>query len=76
MERAALEPFVDVLDGLEHAGVAQARRSLVLLPRNARVSEDGDSVLLSFELPPGGYATSLLREAFDLGEPVDAGLAS
>ncbi len=76
VERAALEPFADVLDGLEHAGVAQARRSLVLLPRNARVSEDEGGVSLSFELPPGGYATSLLREAFDLGEQADAGLAS
>ena len=71
-ERAALLPFADVLDGLEHAGVAQARRSLVLLPRNTWTRAEDDNVRLGFELPPGGYATSLLREIFDLAEFVDA----
>jgi tRNA pseudouridine13 synthase len=71
-ESAALAPYADVLDGLEHAGVEQARRSLVLVPRNAWVAEEEDTVRLGFELPPGAYATSLLREAFDLGEGADA----
>ncbi len=67
-ESAALAPFSDVLDGLEHAGVDQARRSLVLLPRKPWVAEEDGVVRLGFELPPGGYATSLLREVFELGE--------
>lgn len=75
-ESAALAPFADVLDGLEHAGVDQARRSLVLLPQNAWVAEEDEAVRLGFELPPGGYATSLLREAFELGEATDGAPAS
>ncbi len=71
VESAALLPYADVLDGLEHAGVEQSRRSLVLLPRNTWVEAEKDMVRVGFELPPGGYATTLLREIFSLVENTD-----
>ncbi len=38
------------------------RRSLRLVPQQLEVSEDGSALLVSFSLPAGGYATSVLRE--------------
>jgi tRNA pseudouridine13 synthase len=71
LEAAAVAGFADIRDGLEHAGLAQERRPLGLKPLGfAWEVEAAGSLLLSFSLPPGAYATSLLREAFalDLGD--------
>lgn len=49
--------------GLEAAGLAQERRSLRLRPSGFGWRWPGPDVLeLSFELPPGAYATALLAE--------------
>ena len=69
IERAALAPHTELCGRLEHAGLTQARRSLVLEPRELCWCADGSTVELSFTLPPGGYATTLLAEAFDLAPP-------
>jgi len=67
VEQAALATLDDVRDGLEHAGLAQERRPLAARATSLDwVEEDSDSLLVSFTLPPGTYATSLLREAFAL----------
>lgn len=67
LETAALAEFAEVRDGLEHAGLRQQRRLLVLQPLQLGWQQDGAELNLQFALPAGGYATSLLREAFDLG---------
>lgn len=69
LEREALAPHAALRDGLEHVGLAQARRSLVLRADDLDWQRAGDGVELTFTLPPGGYATSLLAEvfAFDAG---------
>jgi len=74
VETAALEPHREIREGLEHAGLAQERRSLVLLPWGLRWQSTDDTVTVEFALPPGGYATVLLGEAFDLhdGAKLDA----
>lgn len=51
--------------GLEEAGLEQARRSLRLPVADLRWEPAGDRALLSFFLPAGGYATSVLRELTD-----------
>lgn len=66
IERAALAAHRDVCDGLEHAGLTQERRSLVLKPAGLSWQQSGADLELTFTLPPGGYATSLLAEVFDL----------
>jgi tRNA pseudouridine13 synthase len=68
LELAALEPHAALCDGLEHAGVQQQRRPLALVPRDLIWESEGCDVFLRFELPPGGYATSLLAEVFTLEE--------
>jgi tRNA pseudouridine13 synthase len=69
MERAALAPHGEICDGLEHAGLDQQRRSLVLKAADLIWQADGDDLELSFTLPPGGYATTLLGEVFELTVP-------
>lgn len=67
LEEAALAELADIRDGLEHAGLGQERRPLGLRPRElAWEVEPAGALLLGFTLPPGAYATSLLREAFAL----------
>jgi tRNA pseudouridine13 synthase len=51
---------------LEHAGLEQARRALRLVPSRLTWQIDGDNLLLSFELRPGEYATTLLRELIEI----------
>jgi len=62
MEQAVIEANQAMVKGLERAGVKTARRSLRLLPKNMQWDLSGIALALTFELPPGGYATSVLRE--------------
>ena len=56
--------------GLERAGLKQERRALRLRPAGLDWNWHGDGALkLRFALPPGSYATTVLRE---LGDVVDA----
>jgi len=67
LEEAAVAGLADIRDGLEHAGLTQERRPLGLKPLDFEWEvEPAGSLLLGFSLPPGAYATSLLREAFAL----------
>ena len=69
LEHAVLEPYASWRAGLEAAGLRQERRALRLLPDGLQWDwEDGDLVL-EFQLPPGTYATALVRELI-LSEPV------
>lgn len=66
MESAALAPHRALCEGLEHAGLRQERRSLVLRAPDLHWQEDDDTVTATFSLPPGTYATTLLSDAFGL----------
>lgn len=68
VEEAALAPHREILDSLEHTGLEQQRRSLVLRPKGLSWEARGDAVELTFTLGPGCYATTLLAEAFRLDE--------
>lgn len=70
LEQAALTPHAKVQDGLEYAGLDQARRSLAMLPIGFERADCDEGLLLSFTLGPGQYATSLLADRFDLQEAV------
>ncbi|KFL36867.1 tRNA pseudouridine(13) synthase TruD [Arenimonas donghaensis] len=70
LELATLEPFEDLRQGLEAAGLKQERRALrVRVATLAWQWPAADQLALRFELPPGAYATGLLAE---LGEVRDA----
>lgn len=69
IEEHALGPHGEIREGLEHAGLKQDRRALVLNAADFDWSVSADSLRLTFSLPAGGYATSFLAEVFDLQEP-------
>lgn len=63
LEERVLAPFATLKTGLEAAGMAQDRRALRLLPSELRWRwPEAEVLLLEFGLPPGAYATVVLRE--------------
>jgi tRNA pseudouridine13 synthase len=73
VEHAALKGCEAVCEGLEHAGLQQDRRTLVLRAQDLGWTMAGQALTLEFSLPAGGYATSFLSEVFDLQEPAHGG---
>ncbi|MBB3167938.1 tRNA pseudouridine(13) synthase TruD [Simiduia aestuariiviva] len=69
LETEALAPWSDWCHGLEHAGLAQERRPLVLRPMHFTWDFDGPDLTLSFTLAPGQFATAVLRELCRLEIP-------
>jgi tRNA pseudouridine13 synthase len=76
LEAAALAPHGSLLEGLEHAGLKQARRSFVLQPERFSCTACEDGIELKFSLGPGEYATSLLMDRFALTTPVAGAFAA
>jgi tRNA pseudouridine13 synthase len=57
-------------DGLEHAGLEQERRALVARPEGLSWTwPQADQLVLTFALPAGNYATSVLNEIVRTTEP-------
>ena len=52
---------------LEHCGLQQERRPCVLKPAQFHYQIAANNLVLEFLLPPGAYATSLIREIADIG---------
>ncbi|RMG58837.1 MAG: tRNA pseudouridine(13) synthase TruD [Gammaproteobacteria bacterium] len=65
LERTVAARHPVLCDGLEHAGLRQERRSLRLLPQDLSLDTLDGVIEFSFMLPPGTYATVLLRELAD-----------
>jgi len=55
---------------LEHVGLRHERRPLGVAAAGLSWCSDGHGLIVEFSLPPGAYATSVLREA---GRFTDAG---
>lgn len=62
LEQQALKPWSDWCGGLEHVGLNQERRALLLQPEEASWRWLEEDLELSFSLPPGAFATAVLRE--------------
>jgi tRNA pseudouridine13 synthase len=70
LEMSVAERHAVLCDGMEHAGLNQERRALVANP--AELSWEwpqADQLVLSFSLPAGTYATSVLMEILHATEP-------
>jgi tRNA pseudouridine13 synthase len=70
LEMGVAERYAALCDGMEHAGLDQERRTLVASP--AEMSWEwpqADQLVLSFSLPAGTYATSVLKEILHATEP-------
>lgn len=69
LEMAVAAAHLGLCKGLEAAGLEQSRRSLRLIAADLQwLWLDDDSLELSFALPPGTYATAVLRELCVLKE--------
>lgn len=63
LEDRVLQPYDALKQGLEAAGLDQDRRALRLMPQQLQWRWPASDVLqLEFELPPGCYATVVMRE--------------
>ena len=70
LEQAILAAWQPWCYALEHAGLKQERRALVLHPRKMHWQREAvDQLALSFELAGGSYATVVLREIAELFRP-------
>ncbi|WP_295801957.1 tRNA pseudouridine(13) synthase TruD [uncultured Microbulbifer sp.] len=66
LEEGAMAPWRGWRDWLEHCGLSQERRPLILRPEGFAFQWQEDDLLLSFALPPGTFATAILREVAEL----------
>lgn len=62
LELAALTEQASLCQGLENQGLKQERRALLLKPQEMIWQLEGERLQLSFWLPAGSYATSVVRE--------------
>lgn len=70
LETEMVEPHQGLCDGLEHSGLSQERRALAAKPVSMTWEWLEESqLLLTFSLPAGYYATSLIRELMQTEEP-------
>lgn len=70
LEMGVAERHATLCDGMEHAGLDQERRALVASPADmAWAWPQADQLVLTFALPAGTYATSVLNEILRTTEP-------
>lgn len=72
LEQAVVQQYAALCDGLEHAGLQQERRALVARPEQFRwqwLEGEDVQLMLTFSLPSGYYATSLINEILQVSEP-------
>jgi tRNA pseudouridine13 synthase len=63
IEKSVVAGYPQITEGLESLGLRQERRSMRLVPRDLDVEVLEEQVVkLSFSLPSGSFATSILRE--------------
>jgi tRNA pseudouridine13 synthase len=70
LEMSVAERHAGLCNGMEHAGLEQERRALVASPSEMSWEwPQADQLVLSFTLPAGTYATSVLSEILSTTEP-------
>jgi len=70
LENGVAERHAVLCDGMEHAGLDQDRRALVACPADLSWAwPQADQLVLTFALPAGNYATSVLNEILRTTEP-------
>lgn len=70
LENGVAERHATLCDGMEHAGLVQERRALVASPMEMSWDwPQADQLVLTFSLPAGNYATSVLNEILRTTEP-------
>lgn len=62
LEWTAVKGFPHYVNGLTDNGLRQERRTLRVRPEAFRIEVIDQTAMLEFELPPGAFATAVLRE--------------
>lgn len=62
LERSLSAAYPELTAGLIRFGLRQDRRALRVMPRNGQLLWQGDDLELAFTLPPGAFATTVLKE--------------
>lgn len=66
-EAEVLEPYHELIAALESKGLNGERRAIRVFPQNVMLQWHNEQTLeIGFSLPKGAFATSLLRELFEL----------
>ncbi len=77
LETTVASAHTDLVRGLEAAGLEQERRALRVIPQEFSTQWlDATALSLTFVLPPGSYATMLVRELADYRDAAASGDAS
>ena len=66
IEETVVGSVTPITEALEWVGLTQERRPMAVAPIDLRCEVGRDSALVRFALPSGSYATSVLRECFEL----------
>ncbi|WP_028109914.1 tRNA pseudouridine(13) synthase TruD [Ferrimonas futtsuensis] len=61
-EQGVMARWPELVQGLKDARMDQERRPLLLRPEQMSWQLEGETLVLSFQLPAGAYATAVLRE--------------
>lgn len=69
LEDRVLVNYQSWCNALEHLGLEQQRRNLLLQPQQLEWHWQGGDLCLSFTLPVGTYATTVLRELLEVDTP-------
>jgi len=69
LEQEWLAPFAALRLGLESAGLHAERRALRMPVEDLELQSEEGALVVSFRLPAGSYATSVLRELVTVSEP-------
>lgn len=64
-EQSVGSQYQEFCDGLAKFGLKQERRRIRLCVENANIHVENDTVVLTFTLPAGSYATTVIRELLD-----------
>ncbi|MEW9798460.1 tRNA pseudouridine(13) synthase TruD [Alteromonas sp. CYL-A6] len=72
LEQAVADGCEDVSRFLTTAGFDQERRAIKIWPQQLEWSVKGDTLTLSFSLPSGCFATSVLRECIETIAPTNS----
>jgi len=64
-ESSVITQYPELLEGLIAAGLRQERKALILRPQNFSYELAEDSLTVSFYLPSGCFATSIVRELIE-----------
>ena len=71
LEHSVAEQNSEVIDFLSQCGVEQERRAIKIWPSQLEWQSKGDTFTISFALPSGCFATSVLRECVETLSPIN-----